>query len=66
MWAKKANEFYEHYNSFNTLAQLYYKAGQKEEAIQAQEKAIALKKKMGFDTKDLEKELLDIRNNNLK
>ena len=60
-WAIRANDFFEHYNSYNTLAQLYYKAGKKEEAIRAQEKAIEIKKKMGFDTKDLEKELAGMR-----
>lgn len=60
-WAIRANEFYNHYISLNTLAKLYYKTGQKTEALKTQTKAIELKKKMGFDTKEFEKELADMQ-----
>ncbi|MBC7872809.1 MAG: thioredoxin family protein [Ferruginibacter sp.] len=56
-WSARANEFFEHYISLNTHALLLYKAGKKEEALAWQSKAIELKKKRGFDTKNLEKEL---------
>lgn len=56
IWAAKAVELYTGYPHMNTYALLLSKTGRKEEAIQWQEKAIALKKKQGMDTKSLEKE----------
>ena len=61
-WSARANEFIQTYTSMNTQAQLLFKTGKKEEAVEWQNKAIAMKKKLGFDTKSLEKELLDMQN----
>jgi hypothetical protein len=44
----------------NTHALLLYKAGKKEDAILWKKKAIEQKKKMGFDTRSLEKELSEM------
>jgi tetratricopeptide (TPR) repeat protein len=60
-WAARANEFFEKYTSLNTFALLLYKSGRKEEAIIWQNKAISLKKKMGFDATSLEKELAEMK-----
>lgn len=64
-WAARANEFFEKYTSLNTFALLLYKSGRKEEALIWQGKAISLKKKQGFDTIGLEKELADMKNDKL-
>jgi Protein of unknown function, DUF255 len=61
LWVKKANEFYESYTAFNILGNLYLKTGQKTEAYEAKQKALLLKKKAGFDTKDLEIELIKLK-----
>jgi hypothetical protein len=56
-WAIRANEFTEQYISLNVLAKIYYKNGEKSKAIETQKKAIEVKKRNGFKTDDLEKEL---------
>jgi hypothetical protein len=61
-WAIKANEFYELYNTNNVLANLYIKTGQMSSAIEAKEKELLYKKKMGFNTKDLELEIEKLKN----
>lgn len=60
-WSERANEFYEYHISMNTHALLLYKAGKKEEALLWKKKAIENKKKMGYDTKSLEKELSEMK-----
>ena len=65
-WSTRANEFFENYISQNTHALLLYKVGKAEEAIEWQKKAIELKKKQGFDTKNFEKELSDMKKGKLK
>ena len=60
-WSEKALELYENYTTLNVYALLLYKTGNKKEAVSWQEKAILLKKKRGFDTKGLEKELNDMK-----
>ncbi len=62
-WAIKANEFYELYNTNNVLANLYIKTGQMSSAIEAKEKELSYKKKMGFKTKELELEIEKLKNN---
>jgi len=62
-WSERANQFHVHYITMNTYALLLYKAGKKEEAMIWQNKAIENKKKMGYDTKKLEKELDDMKKN---
>lgn len=57
LWSARANEFAENFEAMDTHAHLLYKLGKRKEAIEWQNKAIALKKKRGFDTKDLEKRL---------
>lgn len=59
-WSERANIFFESYISMNTHALLLYKAGKKEDAILWKKKAIEQKKKMGFDTRSLEKELSEM------
>jgi tetratricopeptide (TPR) repeat protein len=56
-WSARANEFNESPEAMDTHAHLLYKLGRKKEAIEWQNKAITLKKKRGFDTKDFEKRL---------
>lgn len=56
-WSERANEFFQSPESIDTYARLLYKAGDKASAIQLQEKAIALKKKRGFNSKELEEVL---------
>jgi hypothetical protein len=63
-WAERANMLYEKYTSLNTFALLLYKSGRKEEAITWQNKAIVFKKKMGYNTASLEKELADMKKDN--
>ena len=58
-WSKRANEFSDSYEALDVHAKLLYKTGKKDEAIEWKSRAIALKKKRGFDTKILEKELQD-------
>lgn len=60
-WSERANEFFENHISMNTHALLLYKAGKKEEAILWKKEAIEKKKKMGYDTKTLEKELSEMK-----
>ena len=64
-WSTKAVELYDSYTAENTHALLLYKNGKKEEAIAWQEKAITLKKSRGLDTKELEKELADMKKGKL-
>lgn len=47
-WAKRANEFFEDPDAMNTYAKLLYKTGSKTEAIEWEEKAIAIIKKRSF------------------
>lgn len=60
-WSEKAIAFNETFTAMNVYALLLYKTNNKPEAISWQEKAIALKKKMGYDTKSLEKELSEMK-----
>ena len=60
-WSQKAIAFNETFTAMNVYALLLYKTNNKPEAISWQEKAIALKKKMGYDTKSLEKELSEMK-----
>ena len=53
-WAKKGLDFYESPEAMDTYAKLLYKQGEKQNAIDAETKAIALSKKRGFNTKDYE------------
>ncbi len=64
-WSAKAVDLFESYTAQNTYALLLYKNGMKQEAIIWQQKAIELKKKRGFDTKSLEKELEDLKKGRL-
>lgn len=56
-WSARANEFAESFDAMDTHAHILYKLSRKKEAIEWQKKAIALKKKRGFDAKDFEKRL---------
>jgi tetratricopeptide (TPR) repeat protein len=56
-WSARANEFTESFEVMDTHAHLLYKSGRKKEAVEWQNKAIALKKKRGFDAKDFEQRL---------
>lgn len=60
-WAAKAADWYPGYIQMNTYALLLHKTGRKEEAVRWQEKAIAQKKKQGYNTKSLEKELEEMK-----
>ncbi len=64
-WSAKAVNLFESYTAENTYALLLYKNDKKQEAIIWQQKAIELKKKRGFDTKSLEKELEDMKKDRL-
>jgi Thioredoxin-like len=64
-WSVRANEFSESYEAMDTHAHLLYKTGKKQEAIEWESRAIALKKKRGFDTKNLDKELSDMKTGKL-
>jgi hypothetical protein len=57
-WAKRANEFFENFGAMDTYSRLLYKTGNRTEAINWQEKAIALSKKRGYGTTELQ-EILD-------
>ncbi|HMK24904.1 MAG TPA: DUF255 domain-containing protein [Chitinophagaceae bacterium] len=65
-WSARANEFFEHYISLNTHALLLYATGKKEDALVWQDKAIQDKKKRGYDTKNLERELSDMKKGKIK
>ena len=65
-WSTRANEFTESYIALDTHAHLLYKLGRKDEAIIWQLKAIDLKKKRGYNTESLEKELNEMKNGTLK
>jgi hypothetical protein len=60
-WSEKAIAFNDTFTAMNVYALLLYKTNNKPEAISWQEKAITLKKKQGFDTKSLEKELSEMK-----
>lgn len=60
-WSTRANQFYDSYASMDTHAHLLYKTGKKQEAIEWQIKAITLYKKQGFDSKNLEKVLAEMK-----
>ena len=53
-WAKKGLAFYESPEALDTYAKLLYKQGQKEKAIDIETKAIALRQKRGYSTKEYE------------
>jgi hypothetical protein len=53
-WARKGLEFFETPEALDTYSRLLYKQGQKQTAIEIQEKAIALQRKRGFPVKELE------------
>lgn len=53
-WAAKANSFYESAESLDTWARLLYKSGNKAEAINKQEQAIAIQRKQGYSAKEYE------------
>lgn len=60
-WSERATQFFDNYIFMNTHAQLLYKAGKKEDAVTWQNKAIDAKKKAGYDTKKLDKELAEMK-----
>lgn len=64
-WSKKSNELFQTAESVDTYARLLYATGLKKEAIEMEELAISLRKKMNYDTKDFEKVLEKMRNNEL-
>ena len=53
-WVRKGLEFFETPEALDTYAKLLYKQGHKEEAIQMETKAIAVRKARGFPVKDYE------------
>jgi len=60
-WSGRANQFWDNYASMDTHAHLLYKTGKKQEAIEWQTKAVNLYKKQGFDAKNLEKVLAEMK-----
>lgn len=62
-WAKKGLEFYQSPEALNTYAKLLYKQGKKEEAIEAQTNAVALRKTMGFPTAEYEAVIAKMKQN---
>jgi hypothetical protein len=60
-WAKRANEFFENTEAMDTYARLLYKTGNQSEAINWQEKAVALSKKRGIGTEPLQRRLNDMK-----
>ena len=66
VWARRANEFYESPEAMDTYARLLYKTGNKNEAIEWMNKAIALRKTRGFGTQEFESILQKMKNNSLK
>lgn len=53
-WAKRANEFFDSPEAMDTYARLLYKTGSLQEAIDWETKAIDLRKKQGYNTKEYE------------
>ncbi len=53
-WAKRANDFFENPEAMDTYARLLYKSGNKNEAINWEEKAIYLQVKRGFPITEYE------------
>jgi hypothetical protein len=53
-WVKKGLDFFETPEALDTYSRLLYKQGQKQAAIDIQQKAIALRKQRGFPVKEFE------------
>ena len=53
-WAKRANDFFESPEAMDTYARLLYRTGSLQEAIDWETKAIDLRKKQGYNTKEYE------------
>ena len=53
-WAKRANDFYDSPEAMDTYARLLYRTGSLQEAIDWETKAIDLRKKQGYNTKEYE------------
>jgi len=51
-WAKRANDFYDSPEAMDTYARLLYRTGSLQEAIDWETKAIDLRKKQGYNTKE--------------
>jgi len=65
-WAKRANEFFESPEAMDTYARLLYKTGNPQQALEWMNKAILVRKKQGFDTKEYEAVLSKMKNGNNK
>ena len=53
-WAKRANDFYDSPEAMDTYARLLYRTGSLQEAIDWETKAIDLRKKQSYNTKEYE------------
>ena len=53
-WAKRANDFFDSPEAMDTYARLLYRTGSLQEAIDWETKAIDLRKKQGYNTKEYE------------
>lgn len=60
-WSKRANDFFETPDAMDTYSRLLYKTGDKEAAIDWQTRAIALRKKRGFEASDHENILANMK-----
>jgi len=60
-WAKRANDFYDSPEAMDTYARLLYRTGSLQEAIDWETKAIDLRKKQGYNTKEYETILESMR-----
>ena len=63
-WVKKGLEFYEGPEALDTYSRLLYKQGQKNIAIEMEQKSIDLRKKRGFPTMEFETTLEKMKKNN--
>lgn len=62
-WSERAVEFFESPEFLDTYAHLAYKLGNKKEAIDAEEKAIRLRRQRGYPTADYEADLERMKKN---
>lgn len=62
-WSKRANDFFENPEAMDTYSRLLYKMGDKEAAVDWQTRAIALRKKRGFETSEYENILAGMKKN---
>ena len=62
-WAKRANDFYDSPEAMDTYARLLYITGSRQEAIDWETKAIDLRKKQGYSTKEYETILESMKKN---